>query len=135
MKFIFFLAMLAGSVILGAHLERIYGISALWSPGSASSMDAVLPHATSISTDGATSSIPTSASKEEVRVPIPTERLTDSQKSMLRSFGIDPEAITVTQATVACAQAALGAERFTEVQKGATPTFSEGLQLLACYRK
>jgi hypothetical protein len=60
--------------------------------------------------------------------------LSDSQKQMLQSFGIDPNTITITAEMVACAEAKLGAARIEEIKNGATPSFSEGASLVACYR-
>lgn len=65
---------------------------------------------------------------------IPTTRLSDSQRRMLTSLGIDADAITVTPQMIACAEAKLGAGRIAEITNGATPSVSEGFSLLACYR-
>jgi hypothetical protein len=59
--------------------------------------------------------------------------LTDSQKKMLESFGVDAEAVTVTASMIACAEAKLGSARIEEIKNGATPSFLEGASLMACY--
>lgn len=65
---------------------------------------------------------------------IPATRLTDAQRSLLKSLGIDADSITVTPQMIACAEAKLGAARITEITNGATPSAAEGFSLLACYR-
>lgn len=60
--------------------------------------------------------------------------LTEGQKKLLGALGIDANAITVTQAMIVCAETSLGATRVEEIKGGATPSFSEGLKLAACYR-
>ncbi len=64
-----------------------------------------------------------------------TPTLTDSQKKMLESFGIDTEAVTVTASMVACAEAKLGSARVEEIKNGATPSFLEGASLFSCYNQ
>jgi hypothetical protein len=63
-----------------------------------------------------------------------TANLTDGQRKMLQSLGIDADNVTITAEMVACAEAKLGAARIEEIKNGATPSFSEGASLLACYR-
>jgi hypothetical protein len=63
-----------------------------------------------------------------------TENLTDGQRKMLQALGIDADNITITAEMVACAEAKLGAARIEEIKNGATPSFSEGASLVACYR-
>ncbi len=69
----------------------------------------------------------------EVAFTIRGENLTDSQKKMLNTMGIDSAQIQVTYAMLACAEAEIGASRVSEIQNGATPSVSEGLKLIACY--
>jgi hypothetical protein len=63
-----------------------------------------------------------------------TANLTDGQRQMLQALGIDADNITITAEMVACAEAKLGAARIEEIKNGATPSFSEGASLVACYR-
>ncbi len=58
--------------------------------------------------------------------------LSEGQLKMLASFGIDPNSIT--PAMIACGEAKLGAERTAEIKGGATPSISEGISLMACYK-
>lgn len=60
--------------------------------------------------------------------------LTEGQRKMLSAMGIDPNSITITPAMVACAEAKLGAPRIEEIKNGATPSFTEGASLMACYK-
>lgn len=78
---------------------------------------------------------PTSAnSATEGSVVVSGAQLSAGQRELLTKLGIDADAIVVTPAMVACAEAKLGASRLAEIQSGATPTFTEGASLLACYR-
>jgi hypothetical protein len=63
-----------------------------------------------------------------------TANLTDGQRKMLQALGIDADNVTITAEMVACAEAKLGAARIEEIKNGATPSFSEGASLVACYR-
>lgn len=65
---------------------------------------------------------------------VSSNQLTSEQRDLLSKFGIDTNAITITPTMIACAEAKVGAARLAEIQAGATPTFSEGASLLACYR-
>ncbi len=76
----------------------------------------------------------TPASAQEKPVTVPTTQLSAGQRELLTKLGINADAITITTAMIACAQEKLGAARFAEIQGGATPTFTEGASLLACYR-
>jgi hypothetical protein len=53
---------------------------------------------------------------------------------MLEAMGIDADSVNITPEMVACAEAKLGAARIEEIKNGATPSFSEGASLVACYR-
>ncbi len=63
-----------------------------------------------------------------------TNSLTDGQRQMIEALGIDADNVTITAEMVACAEAKLGAARVEEIKNGATPSFSEGASLMACYR-
>ena len=65
---------------------------------------------------------------------VPTDSLSAEQKQMLSSFGIDPNNVTITPEMIACAEGKLGAARIEEIKNGATPSFTEGASLIACYR-
>lgn len=67
-------------------------------------------------------------------VDVDTSQMTDGQRQMLRAMGIDPNSVTITPEMVACAEAKVGAARVEEFKNGATPSFSEGAMLLACYQ-
>jgi len=69
----------------------------------------------------------------EESVTIDTSALPDSQRKLLETLGMDTDSITVTPEMVACAEAKLGVARMDEIINGATPTFTEGLKLAACY--
>lgn len=67
-------------------------------------------------------------------VSIQASNLTEGQKKMLSALGIDADSITVTPEMIACAEASLGNSRVNEITNGATPSFSEGVKLAACYK-
>lgn len=76
----------------------------------------------------------TNGGAQSAPTPVSTDSLTDSQKKMLESFGVDTNAITVTAAMIACAEGKLGKARIEEIKNGATPSMLEGASLIACYR-
>lgn len=60
--------------------------------------------------------------------------LSAGQRTMLESFGLDPNEVTLTPAMIACAEAKIGKARVVEIMAGATPSFMEGASLVACYK-
>lgn len=60
--------------------------------------------------------------------------LTPGQQKLLSALGINVSEFVITPAMIACAEAKVGAARIMEIQSGATPSFSEGVSLLACYK-
>lgn len=64
---------------------------------------------------------------------VSSSQMTDGQRKMLKTMGIDPNNVTITPEMIACAEAKVGAARVAEIQGGATPSIIEGGQLLACY--
>ena len=65
---------------------------------------------------------------------ISADQLTDGQVKLLSALGVDANNITITGEMIACAEAKLGEARIAEIQNGATPSFIEGTQLVACYQ-
>lgn len=65
---------------------------------------------------------------------VDTNSLSAGQRQMLEAMGIDADTVNITPEMVACAEAKLGAARIEEIKNGATPSFSEGASLVACYR-
>lgn len=68
-------------------------------------------------------------------VTIDTSKLSPEQAALLKTLGVDTTNLVVTPAMQKCAVDALGQTRFDEVVKGATPSISEGLNLVYCYKK
>jgi len=66
-------------------------------------------------------------------VNVNTSNLTPGQRQLIEALGIDANSITITAEMVACAEAKLGTARVEEIKNGATPSFSEGVSLAACY--
>jgi hypothetical protein len=65
---------------------------------------------------------------------VSTTNLSDGQRQLIETLGIDANSISITPEMIACAEAKLGAARVEEIKNGATPSFSEGVSLAACYR-
>jgi len=77
------------------------------------------------------SSLVGSVSQEEVTLD--TSALTDGQRTLLESLGVDTDSITLTPDMIACAEAKVGSERLTAIKNGDTPSFFEGAKLMTCY--
>ena len=63
-----------------------------------------------------------------------TGGLSEGQRTMLKSFGLNPDEVTLTPVMIACAEAKVGKARVDEIMSGATPSFIEGASLVACYK-
>ncbi len=63
---------------------------------------------------------------------VSTAGLTPDQIKMLSALGIDTNKVTPTM--IACAEASLGASRTQEIKNGDSPSFTEGIKLMACYK-
>lgn len=68
-----------------------------------------------------------------VAFTINIEELSESQQVLVRSMGVDGNEIVVTNVMYSCAVAKVGENRLIEIKNGATPAFSEGASLMACY--
>jgi hypothetical protein len=59
--------------------------------------------------------------------------MTDGQRKLLESLGVDTNSITITPEMISCAESTLGNDRVTAIQNGDTPSFIEGTKLMKCY--
>lgn len=75
-----------------------------------------------------------SANVPEEGITVDTSGLSDTQRKMLETMGVDTENIILTPEMVVCAEAKVGSARLLEIQNGASPSVSEGASLAACYR-
>lgn len=75
-----------------------------------------------------------SATSSTHSAKINASNLTDGQKKMLSMMGIDPNTLVITSTMIACANTSLGSGRVKEIEGGATPSFAEGIKLVACYK-
>lgn len=73
------------------------------------------------------------ATNQNEGTEVKSSQMTDGQRKMLETMGIDPNNVTITPEMVACAEAKVGAARVAEIQGGATPSIIEGGKLFACY--
>lgn len=81
-----------------------------------------------------TPTTPSGATQASGGTQINTANLSDGQRTMLKALGINTDTLVVTPQMVACAEASLGAGRANEIKNGATPSFTEGAKLVACYK-
>lgn len=66
---------------------------------------------------------------------IPSSALTDEQRALVETFGLDSENLTITPEMILCAEQTLGNQRFSEILSGALPSVPESLSLLPCLRQ
>jgi hypothetical protein len=96
-------------------------------------------YSTSVDDNGAASNADNGGSGENTTdasgeaVNVDSSMMTDGQRKMLETMGIDPNNVKITPEVIACAEAKVGAERMQEIQNGATPSMIEGGKLFACY--
>lgn len=74
-----------------------------------------------------------SASMPAEGTTLDASAMTDGQRKLLESLGVDADSITITPQMIACAETSLGSDRVVEIQNGSTPSFVEGTKLMACY--
>lgn len=70
----------------------------------------------------------------EEGIKVDTATLSDGQKKILNTLGVDTENLVLTPEMVACAEAKIGSARLAEIQAGGSPSFLEGAALVACYK-
>lgn len=68
-------------------------------------------------------------------IVIDTQKLTESQRSILSTFGYKGDTVTIPHEVVSCAQQSVGEARFTEILDGGAPTPFELLKLSPCLKK
>lgn len=112
--------LIIGAFVLGVYVGRMPITSLILGADST-------PRATS----KAVSSPPAASADGAV---IKTTSLPTGQQKLLSALGIDASEIVITPTMIACAEAKVGAARLKEIENGATPSFTEGLSLLVCYR-
>lgn len=109
-------------------------IGYLFAPGSDDVRSSVADTASNVANVGGDDSNSGGASDGSgVAFTINIEGLSESQKALVRSMGIDGNEIVVTNDMYNCAVAKVGEGRLIEIKNGATPSFSEGASLMACY--
>ncbi|MEM9336511.1 MAG: hypothetical protein AAGA35_01480 [Patescibacteria group bacterium] len=66
--------------------------------------------------------------------PIPLRELplSESQRSLIETAGIDVETYVIEQDSIDCAVDKVSLERFNQIKSGEQPTFLEGLSLASC---
>lgn len=66
---------------------------------------------------------------------IKTSELTETQQSVLKSFGYEDDSFTVTPTMMQCAENAVGKERLDAIVSGAAPGPLEAAKLFPCFKK
>ena len=66
---------------------------------------------------------------------ITPESLTESQRAILSTFGVEESSLAVTEAMIVCSKDAVGEARFGEILEGSAPGPLEALSLLPCMKK
>lgn len=67
-------------------------------------------------------------------IEIDTTSLPTGQQKVLNTLGVDEPQVTISPAVVACAEAAVGIDRMSEIISGDSPSLIEGVKLANCYR-
>lgn len=100
-----------------------------------------VPQLYTVNSDGSTGTIEQSGDEQSVSgdadsgaTTIDSSNMTEGQRKLISALGLDPNNVTVTAEMMSCAEAKLGAPRVEEIKNGATPSFSEGVSLVACYK-
>jgi hypothetical protein len=134
MRLIILIAVFAAGNFVGVYAERGFGVP----PDGARVLDERPAR------EGLTESPPppVAAGDVDTEAPVavpatssPRGGLSDAQRSLVRSFGLDPDTITVTEGMLSCARDKLGAARYDELLAGALPSLTESVSLLSCYRQ
>lgn len=71
---------------------------------------------------------------DETAFTIKMSDLSESQRTAIRAAGVSGDEIVITKGMVACVEADLGAQRTMELSGGSSPTISEAVTIVACYR-
>jgi len=74
------------------------------------------------------------ASPAPAPISIDATSLPPGQQRVLETFGLDQATVTISPAVIACAEAAIGADRLAAITAGDTPAIMEGIKLANCYR-
>lgn len=89
---------------------------------------------TTTDTSAASTVAPASGANTTVTEPIPlrTLPLSDSQRSLIETAGIDVDTYVITPDSIECAKSKLGTARFNEIVAGSQPGVIEASKLLSC---
>lgn len=69
---------------------------------------------------------------DPVDTPVANTVLTEKQRALIESFGVDVESFVLTPEMQRCATEALGESRMAEIVAGATPSLMEAAKLAGC---
>lgn len=123
MRKLFVFLLIVAAFVLGAFFGRSPIAALLFAASGVSE-----------SPQGQTKQPATNDASAKSGIVVQTAQLSDGQRRLLSVLGIDANSVTITPQMIACGEEKLGATRTKEITGGATPSFTEGLALLACYR-
>lgn len=86
------------------------------------------------SRDGAESVETTPPAQPEPKI-IPVSSLSEAQRDMLKTFGIDSDTLVISSEMIACAEQAVGEERLTAITNGAAPSPLEAIKMAPCFKE
>ncbi len=81
-----------------------------------------------------TASATPSSGVEAPRV-ITADSLSEEQRALLASFGLEGASVTITDAMLTCANESIGEKRLGEIVNGSAPSPLEAMKLLPCLKK
>lgn len=97
--------------------------------------EGVMPTSTSTSTSDSTAEeggAHASTSSVKEGTPLPKGALTEEQRSLAESLGIDVDSFVITETMIRCVEEKLGTERLDEIMAGASPSPLEAMRMLPC---
>lgn len=138
--FFFFLASFFLGAVAAATGAFWYVQSALTVPvAERTSAPVASSSALAATTSSATGALPptttatgSAAKTDHSPVPVSEIELTDEQRALAESLGIDTETFVIRPAMITCARERLGPERFEAIASGAQPGPLETARLVPC---
>ena len=128
----FFILALGAVVCVWAFYQDTQRTFDAYVPSASSTTKAYVENADS----GAKTSTTASKVTEDTEpIIINTTTLSETQQSILKTFGHNSQTLIITPAMVVCAQDSVGKERLDEIMKGSAPSPLESVKLLACFKE
>lgn len=90
--------------------------------------------ATDVTNEAPTNGTTTLDSVPENGIPFSSVKLSDQQKTVVNTLGINPDSFVITKEMLACAIEKIGQERVTDITTGSAPTVVETAKLVPCLK-